>query len=87
MARFTYKCKEHGEFTVSLNKRSPKYACPTCGTESYPSVKAATISVVEKLDNGAMSRAVERLHNVEEIMNDRSDKHSKEMGFGDEEND
>lgn len=87
MARFTYKCKEHGEFQVSLQKRSPTYACPTCNSESYPSIKPATVSVVEKLDNGAMSRAVERLHNVEEIMSERADNHSKQMGFNEEEND
>jgi hypothetical protein len=33
---------------------------------------------VEVLDNGAMARSVERLVNIEEIMEDRADKHSKE---------
>ncbi len=33
---------------------------------------------MERLDNGAMGRAVERMHNIEEIMNDRADKHTEE---------
>jgi hypothetical protein len=40
---------------------------------------SGSVSIVERLDNGIMGRAVERLHNIEEIMNDRADKHSKEF--------
>jgi hypothetical protein len=79
MAWFTYSCSTHGEFKISLPKREKNHPCPTCGQQSGPILKAtSSISVVERLDNGAMSRAVERLHNIEEIMNDRADKHSEE---------
>jgi hypothetical protein len=37
-----------------------------------------TTQIIEKLDNGLMGRAVERLHNIEEIMNERADKHTAE---------
>lgn len=79
MAWFTYNCKTHGEFRQSLQKREKSRACPECGEQSNVILKSTSnVSVVERLDNGAMSRAVERLHNIEEIMNDRADKHSEE---------
>jgi hypothetical protein len=34
---------------------------------------------MERLDNGVMARAVERLHNVEEILDERSKKHAQEF--------
>ena len=77
MAIFSYRCPDHGDFRVSLNKRSSAFYCPDCGKESKPIIKSATFQVVERLDNGAMARRVERLHNVEDIMNDRADKDSK----------
>lgn len=78
MAWFNYSCPEHGSFRVSLPKREKKYPCKECGVDSQPILSVGSIQVVERLDNGAMVRAVERLHNVEEIMSNRSDKHSKE---------
>lgn len=85
MAWFTYKCKEHGDFTKSLEKREKQVPCAKCGAACFPVIKSGTVSVVEKLDNGVMSRAVERLHNIEEIMNDRADAHDKKMGITQEE--
>lgn len=85
MAWFTYKCKTHGLFTKSMLKREKTAVCPDCGEESVAVIKPGNVSIVEKLDNGAMSRAVERLHNIEEIMNDRADAHDKKMGIKDEE--
>jgi len=78
MAWFSYNCPNHGSFKLSLNKREAKAKCPTCQTESSVIMKLGNTQVVEKLDNGAMGRAVERLHNVEEILNERADKHTKE---------
>lgn len=79
MAWFTFRCPTHGEFKKSLQKREKAQPCPSCGQASDTILKpTASISVVEKLDNGAMSRSVERLHNIEEIMNDRADKHTEE---------
>jgi hypothetical protein len=85
MAWFSYKCEDHGVFTKSLDKREKKQLCPKCGKESLALIKAGSVSIVEKLDNGAMSRAVERLHNIEEIMSNRADEHDKKMGLTDEE--
>jgi hypothetical protein len=76
LAWFSFSCKDHGLFKVSLEKRTQKAPCPACQIECYGIIKTGTTRIVERLDNGAMSRAVERLHNVEEIMSDRSDKHS-----------
>lgn len=78
MAWFSYKCPEHGQFRVTLEKRVPKIACPSCGKESCAIIKIGSTQIVERLDNGLMGRAVERLHNIEEIMNERADKHTKE---------
>jgi hypothetical protein len=79
MARFSYNCKYHGVFTVSLEKREKRYACPQCGQESIAIIKSGSISIMESLDNGAMARKVERLHNIEEIMDERSTKHEREV--------
>jgi len=78
MAWFTFECPNHGEFRRSLPRRAKTVACPTCQTESKAVIRSGSISVVERLDNGAMGRRVERLHNIEEIMNDRADKYSGE---------
>jgi hypothetical protein len=75
MSWFTYECNEHGPFKLSLPKREKSRPCPTCGADSKAVIKAGNISIVERLDNGAMSRAVERLHNIEEIMEERANKH------------
>ena len=78
MGWFTFKCPTHGEFKVSLPQRTNLQSCKRCGAESKVILKVGNISVVERLDNGAMGRAVERIHNIEEIINDRADKHSEE---------
>jgi vacuolar-type H+-ATPase subunit D/Vma8 len=41
-------------------------------------MKPATMQMVERLDNGLMPRAVERLHNIEEIMEERDRNHAVE---------
>lgn len=78
MAWFTFECPTHGQFRMALEKRQKMVPCSTCGSASKGIIKSGSISVVESLDNGAMVRRVERLHNIEEIMNDRADKHSSE---------
>lgn len=78
MAWFSYKCPEHGVFKLQLDKRSKTYACPQCQAESSAVLKGGTTQVLERLDNGLMARAVERLHNIEEIMSDRSDEHDRQ---------
>lgn len=77
MGWFSYSCSEHGNFTVSLEKREKTFLCIKCGKISHAIIKLGSTQVMEKLDNGAMARSVERLHNIEEIMSERSDKFSK----------
>lgn len=74
MAWFTYKCETDGEFKMSLIKRLKEAKCPKCNSLSKPILKAGTSQVLEKLDNGAMVRAVERLDDIETIMKERNDK-------------
>jgi hypothetical protein len=78
MGWFTYKCLTHGDFKVSLEKRVQSEKCPICKTDSCAIIKTGSTSIVEKVDNGAMSRSIERLQNIEEVMNERADKHSRE---------
>lgn len=79
MAWFTYHCEEHGEFRRSLKIRDKVTKCLRCDKECKSVIRIGSVQVVERLDNGAMARAVERLHNIEEIINDRADKHSEEF--------
>ncbi len=80
MAWFTFECPKHGQFKISLPKREKIAPCKLGGCLEVCKcvIKSGSVSVVESLDNGAMMRRVERLHNIEEIMNDRADKHSTE---------
>jgi hypothetical protein len=76
MGCFSYKCDKHGGFQVLLPKRLPTYYCPMCDQQCPSVIKLGTITVKERLDNGAMSRAVEQLANIDEIAEERSRKHS-----------
>jgi len=78
MAWFTYKCEQDGTFRKSLIKREKRQKCPTCDSDCPIVLKPASMQSVEILDNGAMARSVERLVNIEEIMEERADKHSEE---------
>lgn len=75
MGWFRYACPEHGEFRLSLAERKKRMPCPQCSKESRSILGAGTARIMEVLDNGAMARRVERLHNVEEIMEERSRNH------------
>lgn len=79
MAHFTYNCEDHGNFKISLEKREKEVDCPICGKKSKPVIKIGTTQIMERLDNGAMARAVERLHNIEDIIEERADKNTKEF--------
>lgn len=74
MGWFTYKCDSHGVFKVSLSKKEKIILCKICNQKALHVPKVGTSVVYEKLDNGAMGRAVERIHNVEELMEERNDK-------------
>lgn len=87
MAHFTYNCPEHGEFKVSLDRRQKTCQCPRCSLDCKPVIKAGTVRIVEVLDNGAMAKRVERLHNIEEIMEERDRKSSERIENADCEGD
>lgn len=84
MAWFTYKCSKHGPFRQSLPKRETVYPCPECGVEAKNVLKIGNSMIVERLDNGVMARAVERLHNIEEIIEERDLNDKKREGLVDD---
>ena len=79
MARFSFSCEDCGSFRKSMERRAKTTACPSCGKLSPLILKPASVQVVERLDNGAMARSVERLHNIEELMEERNEKSSKRV--------
>jgi hypothetical protein len=94
MPWFTYKCTScNHRVKVILDERLPEIKCDAydlmsdgpCGQPMKPVLKAANVKVVEQLDNGAMVRKVERIHNIEEILQERSDKFSVQQEEGDDE--
>ena len=78
MPRFTYKCPTHLEFQITLETRTKTAPCPRCNTESRAMIKSGSFQTIERLDNGLMAKAVERLSNIEEIMEERDRVHSEE---------
>jgi hypothetical protein len=72
-------CKK--EFKISSEERAKTIAC-SCGAEAKNIFKAAHVKVMERLDNGIMIRRVERIHNIEEILEERADKHSEAFDIG-----
>ena len=85
MGWFSYTCPDHGVFKISLPKREKTSKCPLCGKESSGIIKLGSVQIKEKLDNGAMSRSVERLSNIEEILEERDEKFSVKQDYEDEE--
>lgn len=79
MGWFRYKCPQHGEFIAVLLKRSKAYICPICSQESPAVITVGSSRVVERLDNGAMERAVERLADIKELIKERNEKHDEQM--------
>lgn len=79
-------------FKVSLARREPTQPCPhdasggnlsqfsphyeECGGTGKPVFAVGSTKIMERLDNGAMPRAVERIHNIEEITAADADAHS-----------
>lgn len=87
MAVFSYRCEEHGEFKKRLTKREKLADCPVCGKASLPVLRAGSMQHLEKLDNGAMVRAIERLQDIDEIMEERELNHKKRLGKLDDQDD
>lgn len=81
MAWFTYRCGHCGrEFKESLPKRLSYMVCKyMCGGLADNVMKPGTAIVYERLDNGAMAKAVERIHNVEELIDERAKESEPEI--------
>lgn len=83
MPRYTYECPVHKNFQVNTQRREKTAKCPGCGAESRAILKVGSSQIIERLDNGLMPRAVERLHNIEEIMAERDAMRPPEDDDGD----
>lgn len=80
MPTFTFKCLTHGYFEKWQKESAKITLCPQCLSQSPKVFRVSGgVSIVERLDNGLMGRAVERLHNIEEIVNEQADKSSREF--------
>jgi hypothetical protein len=79
MGWFRYKCPQHGDFIAVLPKRTKTYICPICAQESPALITVGSSRVVERLDNGAMARAVERLADIKELIKERNEKHDEQI--------
>ena len=88
MAWFNYRCPDHGVFRESKIKMEKKTNCPACGVDAKLILQAGSAQTVETIDNGLMGRSVERLSNINEIIQKRAREHSQSLrddkGLGDE---
>lgn len=78
MPLYYYYCSE-----CSLEKKRivdvpVEQPCPKCNKNMARSPRPPTSQVMEVVDNGLMSKRVERLNDIESILKERSDKHSRE---------
>ncbi len=72
MALFIFKCPSCGTVKKKLRAEQGVLTC-SCGIAMERDLKAATSDIKEVLDNGAMSRKVERLANINDIVKKRSE--------------
>ena len=72
MAAFYFNCKEHGEFGRIMSKVTPKSDCPVCGVPSKRAPRPLSTSTNEVLDNGLMSRRVERIQGATQLYKERA---------------
>jgi hypothetical protein len=78
MPIFTYECPDHGAFGILAGTRLKTWKCDKCGATCPNVFKSGTVRVVDRLDNGLMARAVERLSDINEIDQQDSDKFTPE---------
>lgn len=78
MPMFTYECPEHGAFGILASTRLKTFKCDKCNVICPNIFKSGTVRVVDRLDNGIMARAVERLSDINEIDQQDSDKFTPE---------
>lgn len=84
MAKFNASCRNCGYKGAIIRARAPDFStlpCPKCATLFLErDEEPATTRITEVLDNGLMSRRVERLADVERMVKDRvvADKKSRQ---------
>jgi len=76
MPAVTYRCPSCGtEVSAVVFKRpEPHVPCSRCGGTAHRVAGAPAARVVETLDNGVVTRRVERMKDIEEILRERSKK-------------
>lgn len=79
MPNFTFRCPEHGAFQLYLKASAKEHSCPKCKVTSKRIPKLAHTTVMEVLDNGLMPQAVERMQNIDELLQERKDLHDKAL--------
>jgi len=79
MAVFSYKCPVHGDFSVIAERGARRAPCRECGSESPRILKSSPMRVVEVLDNGMMQKSLERLVDIEDLLQERRDNHEKKI--------
>lgn len=81
MPLFRYLCPDCKVDVSKLHaaKERPSFVCPACGGALVRNPKGPSTQVVERLDNGAMGKAVERLADAERLYSERSKTHTKEI--------
>jgi hypothetical protein len=71
MAIFSFSCPEHGVFNKMLPSGVKSHKCPVCGHDSVRLLKVGSVRVTEVIDNGIMSKSIERPANIDELMEER----------------
>lgn len=84
MPFFYFRCPEHGKFRAVLPRRVPTWYCTVCHGTATAVLNVPGSTIMETLDNGAMSRKVTRMHDVEEILDDVAKKYAPKDEEGDE---
>ena len=74
MPAVTYHCPNCGYTVKRVRTGSPvpRIPCAGCGCTAHRRVGAPTATVVETIDDGIVTRRVERMKDIEEIMAERS---------------
>lgn len=74
MPLFNFVCECGAKVRKILTPEQAKrgWLCVQCGQEMDREAKAPTTAVKESLDNGSMSRTVERFSNAEELYRERA---------------
>lgn len=80
MAAFYLKCNTCNKEIRKLWVKFKQTSCECGGDFVRLDKNNASAMIKETLDNGAMVRKVERIHNIDELVRDRS-KHEKDGEF------